>query len=316
MASSACHQVGIGAWFCPQSGSVSLPRARAQVPVRGPFLGPLEGATDGNGRAAERRRGRLVRSLPTFSQPRRDRPRQKSTRATIHPVRRIRSERSGSTRKDSHRRQWRPSSGARAGRALVCESRRGRCLKQPDLCDGAAVVYFGSISRQISVECRISPTSMNRATLRHAICRQPFMTPMRSIVYSSSATHELTVAQLETLLAEARAFNHQHAVTGVLLYSGWSFMQCFEGASEDVEKVYERIKRSSQHMDIVEYWDCSIPRRTFRAWDMGLTKPTESEILTLASAKWSKLTKQSFPPQARHGLSMLKVFWSMRRGIH
>lgn len=139
------------------------------------------------------------------------------------------------------------------------------------------------------------------------------MQTLRSLVYASTATRALTTADLESLLADARAFNHAHRVTGVLLHSGASFMQCLEGAPEDVGAAYERIQRSSQHQDIVEYMDCEVPQRTFGSWDMGLAEPTESELLALSTAQWTEATQQRSSFESPMGLALLKVFWSMRQ---
>ena len=139
------------------------------------------------------------------------------------------------------------------------------------------------------------------------------MENLRSVVYASSATHELTTADLEALLADARAFNHEHQVTGVLLHSGRSFMQCLEGAPENVDKAYDRIKRSSQHQDIVEYMDCPVAKRTFGSWDMGLAQPTASELLALSTAEWAKANQQPSSFDSPIGLELLKVFWNMRQ---
>lgn len=139
------------------------------------------------------------------------------------------------------------------------------------------------------------------------------MKHLRSLVYASTATHPLTTADLESLLTDARAFNREHQVTGVLLHSGASFMQCLEGAPEDVGAAYERIKRSSKHQGIVEYIDCEVPQRTFGSWDMGLAEPTESELLALSTAEWSKATQQPSSFESPAGLALLKMFWSMRQ---
>lgn len=137
---------------------------------------------------------------------------------------------------------------------------------------------------------------------------------LRSVVYVSVATHAFTTPQLETLLTDARAFNCKQGVTGVLLYSGRRFMQCFEGAAADVDEVYARIKRSSQHQDIVEYMNVQVPRRTFSSWQMGLARPSESDMLALSTAEWSSATQAPFSAESPAGLEMLKVFWSMRQG--
>jgi hypothetical protein len=139
------------------------------------------------------------------------------------------------------------------------------------------------------------------------------MKNLRSIVYASTATHALTTADLESLLTDARAFNREHQVTGVLLHSGANFMQCLEGAPEDVGKAYERIKQSSQHQDIVEYMDGEVAQRTFGSWDMGLAEPAESELLALSTAEWSRATQQPSSFESPMGLALLKMFWSMRQ---
>ncbi len=139
------------------------------------------------------------------------------------------------------------------------------------------------------------------------------MHTLRSVVYVSTATHEFTTLELETLLASARSFNHEHGVTGVLLYSGPTFMQCFEGAPDDVQAVYDRIKRSARHKDIVEYMDGEIAKRTFGSWEMGLARSTLSEMVTLSTSEWSRSTRQPFSADSPVGLEMLKIFWSLRR---
>ena len=142
---------------------------------------------------------------------------------------------------------------------------------------------------------------------------QDAMKNLRSVVYASSVTRELTTTDFETLLADARAFNREHQVTGVLLHSGRHFMQCLEGAAEDVGKAYERIKRSSQHQDIVEYMDGQVAERTFGSWEMGLAETADFELLALSTAEWSKAAHQPFSFQSPVGLELLKVFWSMRQ---
>ena len=144
-------------------------------------------------------------------------------------------------------------------------------------------------------------------------CYKRLMNLLRSIVYVSSATKELTASDLEALLADARAFNREHQITGVLLHIGAHFMQCLEGPPEEVEKAYERIKRSSQHRDIVEYMDCEVAKRTFGSWEMGSAKSATSELLALSTAEWSRTTQQPSSFDSPAGLKMLKVFWNMRQ---
>lgn len=139
------------------------------------------------------------------------------------------------------------------------------------------------------------------------------MSALHSVVYASTATQPMTTIELEDLLNDARAFNLAHGVTGVLLCSGSSFMQCFEGAPEDTRLVYDRIKRSSKHQDIVEYLDDPIAERAFGSWEMGLVQPTESELLKLSTEEWSKSTRDGFSPGSPRGLELLKMFWQVHQ---
>jgi len=141
---------------------------------------------------------------------------------------------------------------------------------------------------------------------------------LRSIVYASSVTRQLTTAEMERLLVNARTYNQQHQITGVLLHSGFNFMQCLEGPVDAVGKVYERVRRSSQHKDIVEYMDREMSTRSFGSWNMGLAETADSELLGLSTAAWSKAAwskaaQQPFSFESPVGLELLKVFWNMRQ---
>ena len=139
------------------------------------------------------------------------------------------------------------------------------------------------------------------------------MPALRSITYVSTPTRPVNVQDLESLLAEARDFNRINEITGVLLFSGTRFMQCFEGPDDTVQKVYERILSSSKHKDVLVMMDEPIDKRTFGDWLMGSATATESDLLKLYTARWSKRNDEPalasvIPP----GLGMLQVFWGMR----
>ena len=118
---------------------------------------------------------------------------------------------------------------------------------------------------------------------------------------------------METLLLSARSFNQHSGITGVLLYSGGHFMQCFEGADEEVQKTYDRIRLSRAHTGLVEYMDGPVPERAFEGWAMGCAMPSDSELLSLSGAQWRATSASTFSPAAPPGLQLLKVFWSMRQ---
>lgn len=136
------------------------------------------------------------------------------------------------------------------------------------------------------------------------------MSDLQAIVYVSTATRLLTCAQLETLLIEARDLNFQNSVTGMLLYSDGNFMQCFEGSPRAVHETYERIRSSRQHRDIIELLDVRIDVRGFPDWQMGFSRATRSELLTLSNSRWESMkTEMHGAPPTSTGLALLKNFW-------
>lgn len=140
------------------------------------------------------------------------------------------------------------------------------------------------------------------------------MSTLRAIVYVSAATQLMSVAQLESLLVAARDLNRASGVTGVLLYSDGSFIQCIEGADDVVQLTYQRIRASRRHKNIVELLDDRIVQRSFPDWLMGFAQPTRSELLSLSTARWQRLASEvPGGGAASPGLSLLQGFWKNTR---
>lgn len=140
------------------------------------------------------------------------------------------------------------------------------------------------------------------------------MQALRSIVYASEATIPISTSDLEALLISARNSNQRNGITGVLLYSGKQFLQCFEGPDDAVQETYDRIYRDRLHRDLMVYMDSAVPVRSFDEWAMGCAMPTTSELLTLATAGWNATNAaMAFTPSSPPGLGVLKFFWNTRQ---
>lgn len=136
------------------------------------------------------------------------------------------------------------------------------------------------------------------------------MEPLQTIVYASSATRPFTEAQLESLVIDARDFNLDCGVTGVLLYSDGNFMQCIEGPVESMRITYERIRVSRRHGGIIELLNCPVDARVFPDWQMAYAQPTKSEFLALSTARWQRTSDAAHAMAPRpHGLTLLQGFW-------
>lgn len=140
------------------------------------------------------------------------------------------------------------------------------------------------------------------------------MSELRSIVYVSTAVRMLTEPELEALLVEARDLNLETNTTGVLLYSGGSFMQCFEGTDDAIAVTYDRIRRSRKHTGIIELIDERVAERSFKDWQMGFRQVRAAELLAMSSAQWQRQIDASRPgARESAGLALLKTFWAQAR---
>lgn len=89
------------------------------------------------------------------------------------------------------------------------------------------------------------------------------------ILYHSRAVAPFSETELETLLARARAFNGQHNITGLLLYSNGLFVQAFEGPEAPMRALYARIQADPRHTQVVTVNEGPEPARRFPDWQMG-----------------------------------------------
>jgi len=95
------------------------------------------------------------------------------------------------------------------------------------------------------------------------------MTSLYTLLYVSTAARPLSMGDIGRLLAKARQRNLDLDVTGVLLYSDGSFMQCLEGPAERLATVYDRIKSDSLHFGVIDLVREPIAKREFSEWTMA-----------------------------------------------
>jgi Sensors of blue-light using FAD len=137
------------------------------------------------------------------------------------------------------------------------------------------------------------------------------MTQLRTIVYVSTAVMEMTAPAIEGLLVDARDLNLESGVTGVLLCSGGSFMQCIEGTEDAMAPTWDRIRSSRRHADIFQLMDEPVSHRAFGDWQMGFARSPESELLRVSTARWTKALKSSTSTAV--GFELLCQFWQNAR---
>lgn len=102
---------------------------------------------------------------------------------------------------------------------------------------------------------------------------------LHQIVYSSRQVFPFEGLGLVSLLAEARAHNARHGITGVLLHANGMFVQCLEGPSTAVAALYERIVHDPRHADIVLLQSVPLSQRHFGDGWMGCARVEDFDAL-------------------------------------
>jgi hypothetical protein len=137
------------------------------------------------------------------------------------------------------------------------------------------------------------------------------MAPLHALVYQSQASRPLDASDLDILLLDARINNELANVTGVLLYGDRQFVQYLEGARADVEQIYARITRASQHHRLETLEQGRLDARRFQRWHMGFSDAPQSVVQQLSQAQWQRDAPWLEDDAASSpGLMRLLTFWN------
>ena len=92
---------------------------------------------------------------------------------------------------------------------------------------------------------------------------------MITLIYGSSAVHDMTESELLDLLTTSKANNDALGITGMLLYKGGNFLQVLEGEKEAVEALYRKIQADKRHRGVMTIFRRPLKERVFGDWKMG-----------------------------------------------
>ncbi len=101
------------------------------------------------------------------------------------------------------------------------------------------------------------------------------------LVYVSTATHPMGDQDLADLLAQSRERNERNDVTGMLLYKDRRFIQLLEGHEENVQKIFDSIRKDERHTDVELLWLRYVQYRDFPDWTMGFRNVDKLDPETL-----------------------------------
>ena len=89
------------------------------------------------------------------------------------------------------------------------------------------------------------------------------------LMYASRAAEPVRLEALSAILKKSTHNNPAVGVTGVLCFSGETFLQVLEGGRSQVSKLYNRIAQDPRHTDVVLLSYDEIEERSFAGWAMG-----------------------------------------------
>ncbi len=101
-------------------------------------------------------------------------------------------------------------------------------------------------------------------------------------MYSSQATKPMTMADLENILADARAGNMARNVTGALVYVDGVFFQLLEGEKDVVRNLMSSIANDGRHQSVKVFHEVEVDKRAFESWSMAYLGPTTAQMSTWA----------------------------------
>ena len=117
---------------------------------------------------------------------------------------------------------------------------------------------------------------------------------LHHIIYQSTAIRQMSDADLQELLTQARSFNAAHEITGVLLYHDHQFVQVLEGDEAIISSLYEHIRADKRHTSVIKLADSPLGSRNFGDWSMAFRPVDDSAFRTLSGfAHPEDLTEES-----------------------
>lgn len=117
--------------------------------------------------------------------------------------------------------------------------------------------------------------------------------PIIRLIYFSSASDDLTMADVQQILTAARENNPALGIGGLLCFERNNFLQVLEGERAAVNELYLEIADDSRHshIQILSYEEVSQP--AFQQWSMGFA-PTNENFYRLLN----ELGLNQFKPEA------------------
>lgn len=141
------------------------------------------------------------------------------------------------------------------------------------------------------------------------------MSQIWQLLYRSEQSYEMDASDLMKLLFDARTFNRENGITGLLLHHGGQFMQMLEGEQHEVQRLYRKIADDSRHRDVVIEVNAPADLRLFPQWQMGYAEAPEMDgHPALAGAESERDAMSNLRVLARDHMSAMRLMQFLRGG--
>ncbi|MFL6734320.1 MAG: BLUF domain-containing protein [Sphingomicrobium sp.] len=95
---------------------------------------------------------------------------------------------------------------------------------------------------------------------------------LKSLTYTSLASLDLDMSDLEAIYGSARHLNALDGITGLLVFNGNRFLQIIEGSEQAIDDLIERLRRDRRHSGLEIRDQRDIEERAFPGWSMELVR--------------------------------------------
>ncbi len=138
------------------------------------------------------------------------------------------------------------------------------------------------------------------------------MNDLLAITWTSVARRGLPPWWMDALLLDARRYNRDAGVSGVLFHHRGAFFQYVEGPAEGVASAYSRIRAARSHGGLRELSRETIAQRQFSDWTMAFCEPPRSIAQADAHERWLEampVTRDTV--DCPGGLALTLYYWNL-----
>lgn len=132
---------------------------------------------------------------------------------------------------------------------------------------------------------------------------------MLQLVYISEAKEDISLQEVNEIVAKATAFNQQKHITGCLVFHGGHFLQILEGPENEVKQLFDKIIVDQRHSSVQLLRQEITEKQHFASWNMAFHGFDDREIKKM-SQKMFKEDLTSFSQFVSKPTFTSEIFWT------